>query len=211
MIIPSILENNPAKFNERFKAISSLPGVKTLQIDFADGELVATKTVGIEDLKLPKNKFFYEAHLMIANPTNFADYAKKGFKRIIVHYEAFSSEQELEQALEQIIALKMIPGIAISPSTAVSVLRYFTDTIRYFTLLGVAPGKQGQEMKPDTFDRLRELRDIAEGANIEMDGGVNTANIAELIDAGATECVVGSALLEGDIQENYQNLLAALK
>ncbi len=211
MIIPSILENNPAKFNERFKTISSLPGVKTLQIDFADGELVATKTVGIEDLKLPKNKFFYEAHLMIANPTNFADYAKKGFKRIIVHYEAFSSEQELEQALEQIIALKMIPGIAISPSTAVSVLRYFTDTIRYFTLLGVAPGKQGQEMKPDTFDRLRELRDIAEGANIEMDGGVNTANIAELIDAGATECVVGSALLEGDIQENYQNLLAALK
>ena len=211
MIIPSILENNPAKFNERFKAISSLPGVKTLQIDFADGELVATKTIGIEDLKLPKNKFFYEAHLMIANPTNFADYAKKGFKRIIVHYEAFNSEQELEQALEQIIALKMIPGIAISPSTAVSVLRYFTDTIRYFTLLGVAPGKQGQEMKPDTFDRLRELRDIAEGANIEMDGGVNTANIAELIDAGATECVVGSALLEGDIQENYQNLLAALK
>lgn len=211
MIIPSILENNSAKFNERFKAISSLPGVKTLQIDFADGELVATKTIGIEDLKLPKNKFFYEAHLMIANPTNFADYAKKGFKRIIVHYEAFNSEQELEQALEQIIALKMIPGIAISPSTAVSVLRYFTDTIRYFTLLGVAPGKQGQEMKPDTFDRLRELRDIAEGANIEMDGGVNTANIAELIDAGATECVVGSALLEGDIQENYQNLLAALK
>ena len=211
MIIPSILENNPAKFNERFKTISSLPGVKTLQIDFADGELVATKTIGIEDLKLPKNKFFYEAHLMIANPTNFADYAKKGFKRIIVHYEAFNSEQELEQALEQIIALKMIPGIAISPSTAVSVLRYFTDTIRYFTLLGVAPGKQGQEMKPDTFDRLRELRDIAEGANIEMDGGVNTANIAELIDAGATECVVGSALLEGDIQENYQNLLAALK
>jgi len=211
MIIPSILENNPAKFNERFKAISSLPGVKTMQIDFADGELVATKTIGIEDLKLPKNKFFYEAHLMIANPTNFADYAKKGFKRIIVHYEAFNSEQELEQALEQIIALKMIPGIAISPSTAVSVLRYFTDTIRYFTLLGVAPGKQGQEMKPDTFDRLRELRDIAEGANIEMDGGVNTANIAELIDAGATECVVGSALLEGDIQENYQNLLAALK
>ena len=211
MIIPSILENNPAKFNERFTAISSLSGVKTLQIDFADGELVATKTIGIEDLKLPKNKFFYEAHLMIANPTNFADYAKKGFKRIIVHYEAFNSEQELEQALEQIIALKMIPGIAISPSTAVSVLRYFTDTIRYFTLLGVAPGKQGQEMKPDTFDRLRELRDIAEGANIEMDGGVNTANIAELIDAGATECVVGSALLEGDIQENYQNLLAALK
>ncbi len=211
MIIPSILENNLAKFNERFKAISSLKGVKTLQVDFADGELVATKTLGIEDIKLPKSKFYYEAHLMVSNPKNFADYAAKGFKRLIVHYEAFQSEQDLEAALEEIRKLKMVPGIAISPTTAPSVLRYYTDNINYFTLLGVAPGKQGQSMMPDTLDRLRELRDLAPSSSIEMDGGVNLTNIAELIDAGATECVVGSALLEGDILENYKNLLEALK
>ena len=211
MIIPSILENSLAKFNQRFKSISSLKGVKTLQIDFADGELVATKTLTIDEIQLPKTKFFYEAHLMVTNPKNFVDYAANGFKRIILHYEAFGQEQELEVALDEITKLKMVPAIAISPTTAVSVLRYYTDTIKNFTLLGVAPGKQGQVMMPDTFDRLRELRDLAPNANIEMDGGVNAENIAELIDAGATECVVGHALLEGDIQENYKNLLEALK
>lgn len=182
-----------------------------MHIDFADGELVATKTVSVEDIKLPKAKFFYEAHLMIKEPKNFAEYASKGFKKIIVHYEAFASEQDLEAALEEISKLKMIPAIAISPTTAVSVLRYYTDNISSFTLLGVTPGKQGQVMMPDSMDRLRELRDVAEGAKIEMDGGVNLENIAELIDAGATECVVGSALLEGDVAENYKNLIEALK
>ncbi len=211
MIIPSILENNVIKFYERFKEISGLKGVKTIQIDFADGELVASKTVAIDDIKLPKSKFYYEAHLMVESPNNFADYAAKGFKKIIVHYEAFKQEQELEAALAEIAKLKMVPAIAISPSTAVSVLRYYTDNIKSFTLLGVSPGKQGQSMMPETFDRLRELHDVAIDANIEMDGGVNIDNIANLIDAGATECVVGSALLEGDIVENYKNLLAALK
>jgi ribulose-phosphate 3-epimerase len=211
MIIPSILESNTKAFYEKFKTISSLKGIKPLQIDFADGELVATKTVTIADIKLPKAKFTYEAHLMVTHPKNFADYADKGFKKIIVHYEAFQSEQDLEAALEEIAKLKMIPAIAISPTTAVSVLRYYTDNISNFTLLGVTPGRQGQVMMDNTVDRLRELRDLAPSAKIEMDGGVNAKNIAELIDAGATECVVGSALLQGDIEENYKNLLAALK
>lgn len=211
MIIPAILENSPKKFTETLSALSVLKNLKTVQIDFADGEFVATKTITIKDFHLPKNRILFEAHLMIDSPKDFAAYQKCGFKKIIVHYEAFANEEELENALDEIKKLKMIPAIAISPTSPVSVLRYFSDTIQDFTLLGVLPGRQGQKMLPDTIERLRQLRDLAPLAKIEVDGGVDSKNIANLIDAGATDCVVGSSLVKGDVKENYELLLEALK
>lgn len=211
MIRPAILESNKKEFDKKLKAAIGLKGVKTIQIDFADGDFVATKTIGIEDIKLPKTKHEFEAHLMINGPHNFADYKKVGFDKIILHYESYPSEHDLDEALLQISKLKMKPGLAISPQTPVSVVRYFTDTVHCYTLLGVVPGRQGQKLQSGTEDRLRELLDAASGSDIEIDGGVNASNIAKLIDAGAGYCVVGSALFDGDVKENYQELLEALK
>ncbi len=211
MIVPAILESNVKSFQEKLKLAISLKGVKTIQIDFADGEFVATKTISVDEVKLPKTKHEFEAHLMTVAPTNLEAYKKVGFDKIILHYEAYASEHDLDEALSLINKLKMKPSLAISPRTPVSVVRYFSDTVHSFTLLGVLPGKQGQKMQSGTLDRLRELHDTVAGAEIEMDGGVNEKNIAELIDAGATLCVTGSALFDGDVKENYQNLLQALK
>lgn len=212
MIIPALLETNAKEFQAKLKEVSALKGVKTIQVDFADGEFVATKTLTVAEIKLPKGKIQFEAHLMVQRPHNFDVYKKRGFDKIILHYESFDNETDLEAALEEIRKLKMKPAIAISPTTSISVLRYFSDNIFDFTLLAVVPGKQGQKMLPTTFDRLMELRDHAKnGAVIEVDGGVNADNISGLIDAGASDCVVGAALVSGDIQENYQLLLDALK
>lgn len=211
MIIPAILERTLEKFNQDLKAVLGLKNIQTVQIDFADGNFVSTKTLTVEEIKLPKSSVQFEAHLMVDHPKNFAAYHAAGFKRIIVHYEAFHSELDLEAAVEEIKRLQMVPAIAIAPTSQVSVIRYLVDTISHFTLLGVVPGKQGQKMLAGTKRRLREMRDLAPGASIEVDGGVNIDNIAKLIDNGATACVVGSGLLTGDIKANYQALLEALK
>ncbi len=217
MITPAILENKPEKFKETLKSILTLKNLNSIQIDFADGEFVPTKSLSIENIiqlkQLVKhsNKIEFEAHLMIDSPKEFSLYQKCGFKKIIVHYESFKSELDLEAALEEIRKLKMTPAVAISPTSQVSVIRYHVDTINDFTLVTVNPGKQGQKMLSDSISRLIELRDLAPGANIEVDGGVNIKNIAQLIDAGATNCVVGSSLLKGDIKTNYQLLLESLK
>lgn len=212
MIIPALLETNAKQFQAKLKEVCALKGIKTVQVDFADGEFVATKTLSVEEIKLPKSKLQFEAHLMVSRPHNFAMYKKVGFDKIILHYESFDNETELEDALDEIRKLKMKPALAISPTTSISVLRYFSDNISDFTLLAVVPGKQGQTMLPDTLERLMELHDQAKnGTVIEVDGGVNADNISGLIDAGATDCVVGSALVNGDIRENYHNLLLALK
>lgn len=211
MIIPAILENKVDNFNQNLKLVMGLKGVRAIQIDFADGKLVPTKTLKIEEIKLPKSKISFEAHLMIDEPANFAAYKTAGFTKIIVHYEAFRSELDLEAAVEEIKRLKMTPAIAVSPTSEVSVIRYHVDTINDYVLLGVTPGKQGQKMLPGTKQRLRVMRDLAPMARIDVDGGVNETNIAKLIDNGATSCVVGSGLLKGDVKENYEKLLEALK
>lgn len=214
MIIPAILEKTPQCFAEKIAKIQTIKGVKhevqTIQVDFIDGQFLDHETLSIHDFAeigdlSPKYK--WEAHLMILNPQNFADYQTAGFSNIIVHYEAFENEEDLEEALDKIQKLGLTPAIAINPETPVTVLRYFTDTIHNFTLLSVHPGKQGNPFIQETYERVKELREIAHDAIIEVDGGVNANNAKALLEAGADNLVVGSALFETEnTKKNYQEI-----
>lgn len=213
MIVPAILEKTPQGFADKIAKIQTLPKVKTVQVDFADGKFVENETLSIHEFAvighLPK-KYTWEAHLMVEHPTNFEDYKIAGFNTIIVHYEAFSSELHLEEAVEAIAKLGMTPAIAINPETAVTILRYFTDTITQFTIMSVHPGRQGAEFIPETYDRVKELRLIAPDATIEVDGGVKAVNAGALIHSGADLLAVGSGLFETEnTKQNYQNIESA--
>ncbi len=211
IIIPAILEKTPQGFAEKFEKIKQLP-VERIQVDFCDGEFVENSTLKIDELPKLDPKFHWEAHLMISRPTDFASYAEAGFKTVIVHYEAFGAEAHLEGALLAIDNLGMEPVIAINPESAVSVLRYDTDTIHRFIIMGIHPGEQGREFMPETVARISELRSMAPNAKIEIDGGVKAENAKSIIGAGATDIVVGSALFETeDIKQNYEKIVDAIK
>jgi ribulose-phosphate 3-epimerase len=213
MIIPAILEKTPHGFAEKIAKIQTLKGVKTVQVDFCDGKFVNNDTLDIHEFAeighLPK-KYNWEAHLMVDHPVNFEDYKNAGFTTIIVHYEAFAGEQKLEEALESIAKLDLKPAIAINPETPVSVLRYFTDNIKQFIVMSVHPGKQGNQFSSQAFERVKELRNLAPNATIEVDGGVNAVNAGELMQSGADYLAVGSALFETEnIKQNYKNIESA--
>jgi ribulose-phosphate 3-epimerase len=213
MIIPAILEKSLQGFAEKIAKIQTLKGVKAIQVDFADGVFVENQTLSIQELSdgghLPK-KYDWEAHLMVDHPTNFADYQKFGFNKIIVHYESFAGEHHLEEALEGILKLGMKPAIAINTETPVSVLRYFTDNIHNYTLMSVQPGKQGNRFIEATYERIKQLRSLAPNATIEVDGGVNAENAGALIQSGADYLAVGSALFETEnIKQNYKDIESA--
>jgi ribulose-phosphate 3-epimerase len=212
MIIPAILEKTPADFAHKLAKIKTIGKLQRIQVDFCDELFVTTHTVLVEDLgHVPKmDSAEWEAHIMAIHPKNFAAYKEAGFSTVIVHYESFPEERNLEEALESITKLGMKPGIAISPETTVSVLRYFTDTIHHFTILSVEPGKQGNPFLSATFDRVKTLREMAPNATIEVDGGVNAGNAGALINSGADYLVVGSALFETEnIKQNYQAIESA--
>jgi ribulose-phosphate 3-epimerase len=213
MIIPAILEKTPHGFAEKIAKIQTLRGPTTVQVDFADGQFVDNETLAIHDFAeighLAK-KYQWEAHLMVKHPTNFEDYKTAGFQTIILHYESFAGEQDLEHALEAVTKLGLTPAIAINPETPVSVLRYFTDTIKQFTILSIHPGKQGNPFLPESIERVSELRKLAPNATIEVDGGVNATNAGALLNAGADYLAVGSALFETEnIKQNYETIASA--
>ena len=212
MIIPAILEKNPLDFAHKLAKIKTIPKLQRIQVDFTDGVFVESESMLVEDLgHVPKlDKLEWEAHIMADHPSNFGAYKEAGFSTVIVHYESFVSETLLEEALEKIIKLGMKPGIAINPETNVSTLRYFTDNIEHFTILSVEPGKQGNPFIATTYEKVKALREMAENATIEVDGGVNADNAGTLIHSGADYLVVGSALFETEnIKQNYQNIVTA--
>jgi ribulose-phosphate 3-epimerase len=214
MIIPAILEKTPHGFAEKLVQISILKSkIKAIQVDFADGLFVRGQTMAISDFQamgMLSDHYQWEAHLMIIKPENFAEYKNVGFSTIIVHYESFESEQHMEEALDSISKLGMKPAIAINPETPVSVLRYFTDNIKQFTILSVEPGKQGNPFLPGSIDRVKILRNMAPNATIEVDGGINLTNAGALIQAGADCLAVGSGLFETEnIKQNYEQIESA--
>lgn len=210
LIIPAILEKDRISFDDKLFIIERILGVEKIQVDFCDGQFVPTTSLNVREFDVLNPAFTWEAHLMIKNPTDFLDYKMAGFNTIILHYEAFDSEENLEKALEEIVAIGLTPAVAINPETPVSVLRYFTDTIKQFTVLSVHPGTQGAEFLPDSLSRIASLRELAPHAIIEVDGGIKQTNISSVIGVGADNIAIGSALFETDnAQNDYDHLIAS--
>ena len=46
--------------------------------------------------------------------------------------------------------------------------------------------------------------------DIEVDGGIKLSNVQKVLDAGANIIVAGSAVFEGDIEQNVKDFLKVL-
>lgn len=210
-IVPAVLEKTKLDFEDKVSKILKLSGVERIQVDFGDGEFVPNKILPVTDIDPLNPAFHWEAHLMIKNPQDFLDYQIAGFKTVIVHYEAYTDEESLRQALDSIKSLGLKNGIALNPDTAVSNLEHFKEGADEYLLMGVVPGYQGQAFVEQTLDRIRELRKLKPHALIEVDGGINISNIKNVSQAGADLIITGSALVKApNILEAYEKLTAEM-
>jgi ribulose-phosphate 3-epimerase len=81
--------------------------------------------------------------------------------------------------------------------------------------MSVNPGFGGQSYIPVSTARVARLRQMLDAigsqAELEIDGGVNTGTIAEIVEAGATMLVAGSAVFNpaAPIAENIRQLRQA--
>lgn len=211
-IIPAILAKDSEEFWLRAEEIEKLPRITRVQVDFCDGKFVPDKSVSVQELDILNPMLSWEAHLMVVEPVDFLDYKLLGFSLIVVHAEAFSGTSEGEKhlavtkALQEIKQLGMKTGLAINPETPVHNVWAFKDLVDQFTLMTVHPGKQGGQFVPESFERVREFRELLPEGFLEIDGGVNEANIQEFTELGVDACAVGSALLF-DTEKNLYHLL----
>lgn len=203
-IIPSILVPTAEELRTRLRLIER-HHVPVVQLDVADGTLVPSRTFHdptfISQLN-PTSRF--EIHLMTTiTPGKLERWRQPWVEKIIVHWEAVAQPQS---SLDVIAALGKRAGLALNPSTSVDRARPCLHQLDTLLIMGVNPGWGGQQLLPDTAERIRQARQLFPDGNVEVDGGVKRATIEALAAAGANLLIVGSALAEPNFDATYRQL-----
>ena len=199
-IAPSILSANFAKMGEEVQSLEQC-GADVVHCDVMDGVFVNNITFGIkmvEDLRkitsLP-----LDCHLMIVHPEKYVErFAKAGADIITVHYEA--CQDNLKEVLELIQSTGVKCGAVINPDTPVEKIKDVIPLCDMVLVMSVFPGFGGQKFIPCALDKLREIREIIDGLDkeidLEIDGGVTAENVEEIKAVGANVIVAGSAVFK---------------
>lgn len=209
-IIPTIFAKNKKQFDLKLKKLISAS--KELQIDIMDGKFVKAKSV---NPKYIPTLFIYqkifEAHLMVKEPQKYIDeFAKKGFGRIIFHYETIKDHKKITQIARNIRKHGMHAILAINPRTSVKKIKELLPYFHTIMLMGVTPGKEGQKLIPATYKKIRDIKKNRPNIKVQIDGGVNKTTAKKLKEAGADILNTGSLTAKSkDPEKTIQELQKA--
>jgi ribulose-phosphate 3-epimerase len=196
-IAPSILSADFTKLGQQIELVEGA-GASLLHVDVMDGRFVPNITVGLPVVRAISRatQLPIDAHLMIVEPGRYAEqFVKAGAQMVSIHIEA---DPHAHRTLSAIRAAGAQAGVAINPATPLSALDEALKFADYVLLMSVNPGFGGQAFIPESLDKVRRLRKMIDErgmkARIEIDGGIDADNIAEVASAGAEIIVSGSAI-----------------
>ena len=200
-IAPSILSANFAKLGQEIADVIK-SGTDIVHFDVMDNHYVPNLTIGplVCEAIRPLTDAIIDVHLMV-KPVDriIPDFAKAGANIITFHPEG---SEHIDRSLSLVRDSGCKSGLVFNPATPLDYLDHVMDKIDMILLMSVNPGFGGQKFIPETLNKLRIARQKIDayyektGRQIwlEVDGGVNANNIAEIAKAGADTFVAGSAI-----------------
>lgn len=193
-IVPAILETN---IDAVYRKLSLVEGLADwVQLDIMDGAFVAEKSFDLNEFDKNRYGFFYEAHLMVSDPFSYLDTCERvGIDRVLFHWESMRNVERAKDFCRESVERGMRVGIALNPETAISEIIDLASHIDSILLMGVHPGKSGQDMLPNVMERIREVRSLFPlRVSLEIDGGVTEENFSDCLSVGVERVVMGSAI-----------------
>jgi ribulose-phosphate 3-epimerase len=211
-IAPSILSADLTRLGDAIRILND-SGADLVHLDVMDGNFVPNITFGpafCRELKAI-SKIPFDTHLMITHPAKYAkDFAEAGSDWLTFHVE---SEGEAGSTIRQFRDLGVKVGMAVNPCNPVSDIEPFLPELDMVVVMTVNPGFGGQKCMTEHFRKVAEARQLIDklgiGTEIEVDGGINEHNVREVVEAGASIFVAGSAVFRG--KRGPAGEIAALK
>ncbi|MBP3927717.1 MAG: ribulose-phosphate 3-epimerase [Clostridium sp.] len=214
ILSPSILGADFKRLGEQITETAQA-GAQYIHLDVMDGAFVPSISFGmpvIQSLRGLTDKVF-DVHMMVEEPGRYvSDMKQAGADLLCVHQEACI---HLDRTINQIKEAGMKAAVALNPATPVETLNVILPEVDMVLLMSVNPGFGGQKFIPYTLEKIRTLRRMCTerglSTRIEVDGGVTTANVRQVIEAGADVIVAGSAVFKGNPADNTKAFLEIFK
>jgi len=203
--VPAILTDDPKALETLVRQTETFTSYA--QFDIMDGQFVPSRSVTCEHIARLTTKLNWEAHLMVLHPEVYLeDFQRAGAQKIVFHYEATSSPQEV---ISQIRNLGMMAGLAVNPETPASAITPLTNEVDSVLFLSVNPGFYGSKFIPEVLEKIAAFRSAQPNLEIGIDGGIKEGNIARIARTGVDIIYIGSAIfLQPEPGESFRRLLA---
>ena len=200
-IAPSVLSADFANLAREIEQVESA-GADVIHLDVMDGHFVPNITIGPPVVASIRKitRLPLDAHLMIENPDRYIDsFIRAGVNRLSVHVEA---DRHINRTLQHLRANGVRAGVAINPGTPLGALDEIFPWVDFILLMTVNPGFGGQKFIPSSLKKIRHLRDSIVlnryPVRIEVDGGIDSGNLKDVLTAGAEIIVAGSAIFSSE-------------